>query len=191
MHHLEIDMREHIDALFNSVHMDYTDLIAIGFCRPVLKDCILLVINSAIDSKLKWIAGRKGISLDPADILGEIIRNVVKNTKHDVGDTDMLEHVDRRYPGLLGTLGESVERICETVKLILPNSSWRMVDVRVIGERAYITIGEDYRIQDYERLKKFEAAVLKASTEEHQELNDVINKTIERFRTAYPPVFKL
>jgi hypothetical protein len=190
MHHLEIDMREHIDALFNSVHLEHTDLISIGFSRPILQKCVLMIIETVIDRKLKWVSASERFSLDPVDILAEVICAVVKGTANDVGDTDMVAHVDKNYPGLLRVMGESIECISLSVDLLLRKPTWRTVDIRVIGSRAFITVGEDFRIQEYDRLKAFEQEIINAQNGDQEEINATINRAIARIRTAYSSVPK-
>lgn len=159
---LEINLREPTDGLLSVLNTRYATIVEMGVTRALIVDLLKQAVVHHIDSKQCWVSGSRTVDIwDISDFITALFKSLSLQspTAWNLAqwvttlDASQIEHEF----GLLGEAWRQVtHEICELVTILLPERTWDIVDVKPVGERLFLIVGEDYRVAQYERLKACE-----------------------------------
>lgn len=159
---LEINLREPVDGLLSVLNTRYRTIVEMGITRDILIHLLKQAVIFHVDSKQCWVAGSRNEDVWDTTIFITKLLSILSITSTEA--TTMLKwvvtlddcQVEKEY-GLLGKAWDQViHEICELVAILLPKRTWDIVDVKPVGERVFLVVGEDYRVAQYERLQACE-----------------------------------
>jgi hypothetical protein len=161
---LEINLREHADALMTLFTTRYTKILNMGVTRPLVILLLTRAVTFHVDSKQEWVKGSKSVDSWDVTQFTHHLFAALETGSAEAGQFRLwIETLDERqaeleFAELADMWNQINHELCDLVSILVPKRTWEIIEINPVRERLFLKLGMDFRVAQYERLKVTERA---------------------------------